>query len=113
MNKHRMKVFLATLSLCITVSLLKAQTTGAQVSSIPPADLSGFANPPKNWQLASRVHADLDKTNTFELTKGYGLLVNMVDDKNPGHDLYTTMQHGDIDIELDYMMAKGANSGIY
>jgi len=28
-------------------------------------------------------------------------------------DLYTNLKHGDIDLELDCMMAKGSNSGIY
>ena len=28
-------------------------------------------------------------------------------------DLFTNFKHGDLDIELDYMMAKGSNSGIY
>jgi hypothetical protein len=59
------------------------------------------------------VHADLEKANTFALTKGAGILVNTVDEKNPGHDLYFNLQHGDIDLEMDYTMAKGANSGIY
>lgn len=87
-----------------------AQALKSQVSL---TDLSAFAAAPKNWQLAATVHADMDKVNEFALTQGNGILVNKVDDKNPGHDLYFTLQHGDIDLELDYMMAKGANSGIY
>jgi hypothetical protein len=87
-----------------------AQALKSQVSL---TDLSAFAAAPKNWQLAATVHADMDKVNEFALTQGNGILVNKVDDKNPGHDLYFTLQHGDIDLEMDYMVAKGANSGIY
>ena len=46
-------------------------------------------------------------------TKGTGILVNLPDKKNHGADLYTNFEHGDLDMELDYMMAKGSNSGIY
>ena len=35
------------------------------------------------------------------------------DAKNPGKDLISHLQHGDLDLELDYMMAMGSNSGIY
>ena len=44
---------------------------------------------------------------------GTGALVNTPGSKTPGTDLYSNMEHGDADLELDYMMAKGSNSGIY
>jgi len=90
-----------------------AQAVKTQAGSISLNDLSAFAAPPKNWVIAGNVHADLDKTNDFAITKGAGILVNTVDEKNPGHDLYFSLQHGDLDLEMDYQVAKGANSGIY
>ncbi len=36
-----------------------------------------------------------------------------MDKKTHGTDLYTTAEHGDVELELDYLMAKGSNSGIY
>jgi hypothetical protein len=90
-----------------------AQAVKTQAGSISLNDLSAFAAPPKNWVIAANVHADLDKTNDFAITKGTGILVNTVDEKNPGHDLYFNLQHGDLDLEMDYQVAKGANSGIY
>lgn len=44
-------------------------------------------------------------------SKGIGILVNLSDEKNHGSDLFTNTEHGDMDLELDYMMAKGGNSG--
>jgi hypothetical protein len=35
------------------------------------------------------------------------------DKKNKGTDLISILQHGDADVELDFMMAKGSNSGVY
>ncbi|MBD1393277.1 family 16 glycoside hydrolase [Mucilaginibacter glaciei] len=76
-------------------------------------DLSAFAAPPKNWEIAGGVHADLDKDNQMQVIKGSGILVNRFDEKNIGRDLYFNLQHGDIDLEMDYAMARGSNSGIY
>ena len=32
--------------------------------------------------------------------------------KDNGH-LFTNLEHGDIELELDFMMAKGSNAGVY
>jgi hypothetical protein len=112
MNKINYTAIGTTLlfSLILQAGPASAQSLATQV---PLTGLSAFANPPKNWEIEGGIHADLDKTNAFTLTKGAGILVNTVDEKNPGHDLYFNLQHGDIDLEMDYTMAKGANSGIY
>jgi hypothetical protein len=113
MNKPIIRALLFTAMLLPCAVAVYAQPNKEQANSLPLTDLSAFANPPKNWQVTGKAHADLDKANTFMLTKGTGVLVNGVDEKNPGRDIYTTLQHGDLDLEFDYMMAKGANSGIY
>ena len=92
---------------------IRVANAQALASQVPLTSLSAFTAPPKNWEIDGGVHADLEKTNAFMLTGGSGILVNVVDEKNPGHDLYFNLQHGDIDLEMDYTMAKGANSGIY
>jgi hypothetical protein len=71
-------------------------------------DLSAFQNPGPGWRIAGDVKADLTKKDVLNYTDGTGILVN-----KPGKDIYTIAQHGDMDIELDYLMAQGANSGIY
>ncbi|HCN84625.1 MAG TPA: DUF1080 domain-containing protein [Sphingobacteriaceae bacterium] len=76
-------------------------------------DLSLFKNPSKSWKIAGDVTANLSKTNMLNSSKGSGILINLPAKNSPGEDLYTSFEHGDADIELDYMMAKGANSGIY
>jgi len=82
-------------------------------TNIPLTDLSQFQTPGPSWHIASDVNADLTKNSVLTFTNGTGVLVNMPDKANPGKDLYTNLQHGDADLELDYMMAKGSNSGIY
>jgi hypothetical protein len=95
------------------VNNVGAQNTSGLASSVPLTDFSAFTAPPKNWHMAAGLHASLDENNEFTETKGTGVLVNSVDEKNLGHDLFFKLQHGDLDIEFDYMVAKGSNSGLY
>lgn len=76
-------------------------------------DLSSFKNPGKSWHIAGDVHANLNKANDLVVSPGLGTLVNQPTKKNKGEDLFTQYEHGDIDLELDYMMGKEGNSGIY
>lgn len=82
-------------------------------STLPLNDLSAFQAPGPSWQLGSDVKADITNDEVLTVANGTGILVNLPDKKNPGKDLFTNLQHGDADVEMDYMMAKGSNSGIY
>jgi hypothetical protein len=97
----------------VLVILLIASLDVAAQTSVNLADLSAFKDPGKSWRVAKAVTADITKPNVFAITPGSGLLVNVSDAKNHGKDLYTKAEYGDIDIEFDYLMAKGSNSGMY
>ncbi|MFD3002374.1 family 16 glycoside hydrolase [Pontibacter toksunensis] len=92
--------------------LALAQSAGESYA-LPLKDLSSFQNPGKSWQIAGGVTAELDKANRLNTVEGNGVLVNDPGRRKKGTDLYTNFEHGDMDMELDFMMAKGANSGIY
>jgi hypothetical protein len=92
--------------------LVSAQQLADQ-SEIGLSDLSSFKNPGKTWSIAGGVTANLNEVNALNVTKGTGILVNIPTKKDHGSDLLTVGEHGDILLELDYMMAKGSNSGIY
>ena len=76
------------------------------------ATLSTFRNTSANWQIVGDVRADLNQKNAFSVIPGKGVLVNQPT-KDARENLYTLMEHGDLDIELEYMMATGSNSGVY
>lgn len=82
-------------------------------SEIALNDLSSFKDAGKSWTIAGSVTANLNEQNALSISKGSGVLVNLPTKKNHGSDLLTLAEHGDIMLELDYLMAKGANSGIY
>ncbi|WKN30948.1 DUF1080 domain-containing protein [Porifericola rhodea] len=80
---------------------------------IPLSNLSSFkASEAKNWSVASNVYADLVQKHHLETTEGTGVLVNQPDDTNKS-ELATEFEHGDIELELDFLLPKGSNSGLY
>ena len=99
-------------TLVLILSIGSCQQMMAQ-NKLPLTDLSAFQQPGANWHIAGGVSADLQENNRLEITGGTGILVNLPGRKAHGQDLYSTFQHGDLDLELDYMMSKGSNSGIY
>jgi hypothetical protein len=103
---------LVVLLIC-SAGISYAQPGAGTTGFMPLLDLSSFQNAGKNWRIAGDVRADLNEINVLKVEKGTGILVNLHNKKKHGEDLLFTTQHGDIDLELDYMMAKGSNSGIY
>ncbi|MEP6612308.1 MAG: family 16 glycoside hydrolase [Mucilaginibacter sp.] len=93
------------------VCLLGCQQLRAQ-NAVPLKDLSFFDNPSPNWKIAAGAQADIMKDEFLTLKDGTGILVNLPGKKD-AKDLFTKTAYGDVDLELDYMMAKGSNSGIY
>ncbi len=75
-------------------------------------DLSAFADPGPSWQIVGGVYADLGTDARLITESGTGVLANVPSAGN-GVDLYTKLEHGDADVELEFMMAQHANSGIY
>src|SRR5690606_35854913 len=45
--------------------------------------------------------------------KGNGILANLLTKNDPGKDLFSKAEYGDMDLKMEYMMASGSNSGVY
>ncbi|MDB5279878.1 MAG: hypothetical protein JWR61_4833 [Ferruginibacter sp.] len=103
--------FCFTALACFAAVMCSLQGAQAQ-NKLTLSDLGDFKNAGANWHIAGTVKADLTQKNTLNYSTGVGVLVNLPTDAAQD-DLFTNLQHGDLDIELDYMMAKGSNSGIY
>lgn len=133
-RKQVLVIFLMTISV-----LTWAQDSSMQ--PLPLEDLSAFKQQAGNWQIVGDVvmnplidvhqpqpapvtdvvkkgkkskgtaeSAPTPKAVTF--TAGKGILLNMNDDTRKDH-LITNLEHGDIELELEVMIPKGSNSGIY
>ncbi|MFC0772087.1 family 16 glycoside hydrolase [Terrimonas alba] len=103
----RHKKFICAVPLLLILSVAFAQT------ALPLTDLSFFKSPSANWRIGGDVNADLNSAGRLTYTNGTGILVNTFTDESARADLFSAEDYGDVDIELDYMMAKGSNSGIY
>jgi hypothetical protein len=108
-----LSLFMAGVAWVCGSGTVVAQSVTSQSGAISLNDLSAFQNPGKTWQIVGDVRADLNKANVLKTDKGTGILVNLPSKRNHGQDLLTNFEHGDLDLELDYMMAKGSNSGVY
>jgi hypothetical protein len=80
--------------------------------SISLHDLAAFADASEGWRIVGGAMADRERDHRVATEPGTGTLVNL-SAPGRGGDLRTAWEHGDIDIELDFMMPKGSNSGIY
>lgn len=75
-------------------------------------DLSAFKEVSENWKVAERAYVDKAQEKKIISTEGVGVLVNNPDEEKKDN-LFTNLEHGDIELAVDVMMAKGSNSGIY
>ena len=97
---------------------LSAQSYKIQMTNLSLDDLSAFRPQAGNWQLVNDVAMDRNidvhaQGNGSVKTKaGKGIVVNLNNEKMKDA-LLTTWEHGDIDLELEFMMPHGSNSGIY
>jgi hypothetical protein len=113
-----MKIFKNSLLFSLLWCLLLLRTPGSgqsqpqALSPLPLTDLNAFKPVTPNWKLAADVFFDPLKAGKVKTTAGTGVLVNTPGKSNNGH-LFTQMEHGDIELELDFMMAKGSNAGLY
>jgi hypothetical protein len=89
-----------------------AQVTELPYAKITLQDLKDFKPTGGNWKIAGDVFYDLNQSGKGKITAGNGILVNDLSGKSKDH-LFTNMEHGDIDVELEFMMEKGSNAGIY
>lgn len=79
---------------------------------IPFDSVAAFRTPGANWQLASGVGGDPRHEKILTPVAGTGVLVN-----NPAaaarEALATVWEHGDMELDLDFLVPAGAESGVY
>lgn len=83
-----------------------------EMTSLALQDLSAFETRQSNWQIVGAVQASLSKEKSLETSRGTGVLVNLPDAKNKAQ-IFTKFEHGDLDLDLEVMLPRGSNSGIY
>ena len=94
--------------------VLAAQTGPAALphDTIALSDLSAFRTAPPNWRVGSAATVSARRQERLDLSPGTGVLVNVAPSRQ-GEHLVTRLEHGDLEMDLEFMMPRGSNSGIY
>ena len=96
----------------------EAQESGSEeITSLPMQTISlnnlqNFRSPGENWSIAGNVTADYATELSMSAADGEGVLVNQPTEENQDN-LFTELEHGDIELKLEFIVPKGSNSGIY
>lgn len=75
-----------------------------------PSWAEAFQGPPKGWLLAESVGLDPNNPRRLAAKEGKDILVNGQTGRAP--DLLTKQKFGDLEIHVEFLIAKGSNSGV-
>jgi hypothetical protein len=92
-----------------------AQSGFYDLSTLPLSNLVGFRTPNANWQIVGETSGS-PEAKTLSSKAGTGVLFDNFGEKflyKKESDLYSALEHGDMYLELDFMLPQGSNSGIY
>ncbi len=98
---------------------LAVVASAAAQPTLPPEPVrldspAAFQPLPANWSLAGGLGGDPRRDRTLTPLEGTGILVC-----NPGREperrghLFTAWEHGDLELELEFLLTPGSNSGVY
>lgn len=124
------KMFIGMLGM-LASNFLMAQNDG--FTALELTDMSAFQSQAGNWQIVGGVTMDptvdihhengeaeikkkkkknAEEPRAVTTTSGTGVLVNLPSDDKKSN-LLTSWEHGDIELDLEIMLPKGSNSGLY
>ncbi|MFS4467353.1 family 16 glycoside hydrolase [Maribacter sp. 2210JD10-5] len=86
--------------------------TSLPFSEINFENLESLKTVGNNWKVVGQVLSDFSKTHDIQTETGTGILVNQNTETQKAN-LFTVFEHEDIELDIEFMMPKGSNSGIY
>ena len=101
-------LFMASLACVVHVSAQER----LPLSTLSLESMGAFQGPAPNWDIAGDIQSDRDKRWSLQAMPGTGILVNLVTE-DANDNLFTRWTHGDLELELEVLMPRGSNSGIY
>lgn len=89
---------------CLTTAL-------ARDSALRADDLSAWRAPTGEWLTVGKVQLQSTNDNRFALVPGDGVLVNGKEGRTV--DLLTREEFGDVEVHIEFCIARRSNSGVY
>lgn len=75
---------------------------------------AAFRPLPANWKLAADITGDPRREKVLATVDGTGVLVcNPGKEKETRGHLFTAWEHGDLELDLEFLLPPGSNSGVY
>lgn len=74
-------------------------------------DLTGWKEPLGTWSVVGALSLDPAKPKAFIAEPGTGVMLNTVSGKTV--DIVSTVEHGDVQIHVEFNVPKDSNSGLY
>lgn len=75
-------------------------------------NFDSFRSVEGNWTIAGDITSNRGEEHDLGHSEGTGTLVNIPAKEHKSH-LFTKWTHGDLELEMDFLLPKGSNSGIY
>ncbi|MEL6392903.1 MAG: hypothetical protein AAFR97_09105 [Bacteroidota bacterium] len=98
---------LAVFALCLIAYGAATQSW----DTIPLVDLSAFDQNPANWSIVGTASGSIASTE-LDTDRGTGILYSR-SRNSESIDLETQFTHGDLDMELEFMLPKDGESGLF
>lgn len=74
--------------------------------------LADFTTDGTNWKVVAKATSDFNTRHDIKTEEGTGVLVNENTEEQKAH-IFSAFEHGDIELDIEFMIPKGSNSGIY
>lgn len=107
----RLRRALPALLLCLLPALASAQPL-LPAERVSTDSLDAFRPTTGNWKVAGGLAGNPRRDATLTAAEGTGVLVCNPAKGQKSH-LLTTWEHGDLELDLEFLLAPGANSGVY
>jgi len=102
---------LGFLLLAAGMAVAPAVVGGADREELVGEDLSAWRGDTGTWRVVGAAALDGADPSRLVTTEGRGVLVNGPDGRTT--DLLSRLEHGDVEVHVEFMVPKGSNSGVY
>lgn len=98
-------------TLSILLCLVAVSSSAESIDLIQGTDMSSWKGDTGTWMNTGGAQLRAGDLKALDATPGSGTIVNGTDGRT--HNLISSVLHGDCILELDFMVSKGSNSGVY
>lgn len=82
------------------------------MNSLSLNSLDAFQSAGENWTIAGNIESNRREEHDLHGLEGRGMLVNLPTGEAEA-PLFTEWNHGDLELEVDFLMPKGSDSGLF